>query len=510
MKISSWAWACALSGCLFMGNAMGQGLRQPFSVRPAGFDYNRYLQDDAASPSDQAAPVVDAAPHAEPTPAAPAYSAPAPVMTGSGVSAGCTSCAPAASCDMGCNSCGSVSSCNSCGGCNSCGCGCGLGLDLGIELEDWCLGEPWTLMDVLFGCNKGCAEENGWAIGGHSQWGYQDNPDGAFTGNGPFLNQREWNRFNLNQQYMYLGKAASAGCGEIGFGFRADLLYGVDGNEGQSFGNVDPGKFDFLNGWDHGIYEWAMPQLYGEVAVGEDLLVKVGHFYTLVGYEVVPSNGQFFYSRQLTFWNSEPFTHTGALATYTASDKLTVNGGWVFGMDSGFYQLGSANAFLGGFTYQVSDKTSLIYSTTFGDLGWRGHGAINSMILTQQWTDKLSSVHQLDILGTDLRQANGAPADFRDPNSFTARDSTGFIHYLFYDLNNAVKAGGRFEWFKADSVSYYTLTGGVNVKATANLTVRPEVRKMWSPGNNDTYTGAGFNDQLFNQTVFGVDAILTF
>ena len=66
------------------------------------------------------------------------------------------------------------------------------------------------------------------------------------------------------------------------------------------------------------------------------------------------------------------------------------------------------------------------------------------------------------------------------------------------------------EWYKADSVSYYTLTGGVNVKATANLTVRPEVRKMWAPGNPDTYTGAGYTGQLFNQTVFGVDAILTF
>ncbi len=92
------------------------------------------------------------------------------------------------------------------------------------------------------------------------------------------------------------------------------MMYGVDGNEAQSFGNT-PGNYDFVNGWDRGIYEWALPQLYAEAAMG-DLSVKVGHFYTTVGYEVIPSGGNFFLSRQLTFYNSEPFTHTGILATY--------------------------------------------------------------------------------------------------------------------------------------------------------------------------------------------------
>ena len=89
MKLSSWAWAWALSGCLFMGDAMAQGLRQPFSVRPAGFDYNRYLQEEAPSPSDQPAPVVDAQ----------ASQVPAPVV-GSGASTGCTSCAPTSNCGL--------------------------------------------------------------------------------------------------------------------------------------------------------------------------------------------------------------------------------------------------------------------------------------------------------------------------------------------------------------------------------------------------------------------------
>jgi hypothetical protein len=66
----------------------------------------------------------------------------------------------------------------------------------------------------------------------------------------------------------------------LGWGARFDAFYGVDGNEGQSFGNINPGHWDFQNGFDHGAYEWALPQLYGELAY-QDLSVKVGHFYTI-------------------------------------------------------------------------------------------------------------------------------------------------------------------------------------------------------------------------------------
>ena len=38
---------------------------------------------------------------------------------------------------------------------------------------------------------------------------------------------------------------------------------------------------------------------------------------------------------------------------------------------------------------------------TVGNLGWRGDGSINSIILTHSWSDKFSSVHQFDVLGTN-------------------------------------------------------------------------------------------------------------
>ena len=48
-----------------------------------------------------------------------------------------------------------------------------------------------------------------------------------------------------------------------------------------------------MNNFDHGIYGFALPQVYGEVAMG-DLSVKMGHFFTIIGYEVVTAPDNFF------------------------------------------------------------------------------------------------------------------------------------------------------------------------------------------------------------------------
>lgn len=354
---------------------------------------------------------------------------------------------------------------------NGCNDGCG-----------WCnIGEPWKLSKV-----------EGFDWGGWIQMGYQNKPDGSFTGNGPFLNQKEWGKFNLNQLYLYTAKVADGSKG-VDWGFRFDAMYGVDGNEAQSFGNA-PGNWDYVNGFDHGIYEFALPQAYGEIAV-ENLSVKVGHFYTPIGYEVVTSPDNFFYSRQVNFWNSEPFTHTGVLSNYKVNDKLAVTAGWVLGWDTGFDQINNGSMGITGFVYNVSEIFTLTYMNGFGEFGWRGNGMINSAILSAAWTEKFSTVHQFDVLGTNN------PSDFADPASLTPRDSTGFVNYAFYTINDCLKLGARAEWYKADSISYYTMTYGVNVKPHANVVIRPEVRHMWSPANNA---------DLWNQTVFGIDAIVRF
>ena len=69
-------------------------------------------------------------------------------------------------------------------------------------------------------------------------------------------------------------------------------MYGVDAANTQAFGSL-PGNFDFVYGFGHGQYGRAIPQLYAEIANG-DWSVKIGHFFTLVGYEVVSAPDNFF------------------------------------------------------------------------------------------------------------------------------------------------------------------------------------------------------------------------
>ena len=136
---------------------------------------------------------------------------------------------------------------------------------------------------------------------------------------------------SLHQGWLFIDKEASGEDG-VGWGFHMDYVYGVDGPDTQAFFGQDDA---WDNSWDNGdFYGHAIPQLYGVVAMG-DASVKVGHFYTIMGYEVVQAPDNFFFSHAFTMFNSEPFTHTGVLGEYAMGD-VTLYGGWTLGWDSGF------------------------------------------------------------------------------------------------------------------------------------------------------------------------------
>jgi len=121
----------------------------------------------------------------------------------------------------------------------------------------------------------------------------------------------------LNQFYGVLERTTdiSKNCGWF-LGGRVDYMWGSDfffttaaGLDGTPDGNTPR-----WNTTDSQLYGFAMPQLYVETDY-DDLRVKWGHFYTIIGYEVVPVIGNFFYSHAYTMQYGEPFTHTGALAS---------------------------------------------------------------------------------------------------------------------------------------------------------------------------------------------------
>ncbi|MCA9248079.1 MAG: outer membrane beta-barrel protein [Planctomycetales bacterium] len=427
-------------------------------AQPTSFDYNYYAQDTAASPSDAPAP-------------APAVAVP---------SVGCD-----AGCDSACSTC-----CDSaCGGCDSCcsnSCGCGHSL-----FDCCCLGEPWT----LFGENCCGITANGWA-----QFGFYTNEYGN-SDNGPLGFNNEANGFQMHQLWLSVNKEAATDCC-LDWGFGVDYVFGVDGEDTQAFGNLNGVGYD--NEWDASSdYASALPQLYGTLGYN-DWTVKLGHFYTLIGYEVVQATGNFFYSHSYSQYYGEPFTHTGVLASHDAGCGTAYHAGYVFGWDTGFDDGGDQSMFLGGISKELNDNVSIAWMLTAGDFG-TGNGDLymNSIVVTAQLTDRLQYIFQHDM-GDQSGEGN-------------ANEWYSINQYLLYSMNDCWAFGGRFEWLRDDDGArvvpgtvgnYYEATFGLNYKPHANVIVRPELRFDWA----DVEAGAlpyngGTADE---QTSGGLDIIFTF
>ncbi len=312
-------------------------------------------------------------------------------------------------------------------------------------------------------------------------------------------------RVQLQQQWLYAERIADGSEG-LGFGGRIDYLYGTDAPDTQSFGIANR---HWDNSWDNGgAYGHAIPQLYGEMAIGK-LSIKAGHFFTIIGNEVVQATGNFFYSRQFTFYNAEPFTHTGVLSTYTVDEDTTIWNGYVTGWDSGFEDNG--DSYISGFKRKLTDSTSMIYTNALGrfnddsaSANFGERGQIHSAIFTTSLTDKLTHLYQIDYLDTH----NAAQA--------TVRNTVGMNNYFIYALNDKWSLGSRTEWFnyttqQVHNGDLYNQTFGVNYKPNSNLTFRPEIRTIWDKeriGVNETSPNTGL--PMPSMTVFGTDMIFTF
>ena len=348
-----------------------------------------------------------------------------------------------------------------------------------------CGDEAWTLSGAVMG------DDAPFTIGGWSSFGYHDESTGLFNSHPDQLVS--------HQNNLYLERVADGSEG-FDFGFRGDIMYGADAQDTQAFGEPAP-QNHWDTDWDNGIYGWALPQAYGEVAMG-DLSVKVGKFYTLIGYEVVPANGNFFYSHSFTMYNSEPFTHTGALGTWSATDNTTVYGGWVAGWDTGYDRFadgddsrGSAAIF--GVGQKFGEVLTLTYIGLAGDMGVNGEGYNHSVVADFALSDKWQYVFQTDYVHLNF-------------------DSIGVNNFLFYTINDKLKLGGRAEWWKTNLLtggpweSAYQVTAGVNIMPTANVTIRPEYRYQWGSGAITNLAGNSGQNAVVDDGIFGIDCIVTF
>lgn len=334
--------------------------------------------------------------------------------------------------------------------------------------------------------------------GGWTEIGANYNPGNSSHnpgGNAPVTFNDQPNSFNLHQVYGYIEREVNRNTtNALSFGFRADLLYGTDAR----FSSATNFDSSILNN-PSGERQLVFPQAYIDIymPVGNGLVASVGHFYTIIGYEVVPAAGNFFMSHAYTMQYGEPFTHTGAMLTYPLNDNIELKGGVVSGWDAHFKQ--PAN-FLGSVAYTTdNEQTSITGSLITGDVNTSAVGSNNhnrtmySVVLEHSLTEKLHYVLQHDL---GIEQ-----------NSSTSQSSKwyGLNQYMFYDLAHNLGAGIRMEWFRDEdgarvqgnglSENYIGVTGGLNYRPIAGFTIRPEVRYDVST-NNKAYDNGKDDDQF--------------
>lgn len=356
-----------------------------------------------------------------------------------------------------------------------------------------------------------------WANGGITY----NSTDPSDNYNGPVTFNDRSGEFQLNQLNAYIERAVASEGNQWDVGVRFDVMFGTDAVFTQAYGAIN-------GGWDLGLlggdrfYNLAVPQAYAEIyaPVGNGLKVKVGHFYTPIGYEVVTAPDNFFYSHAYTMQFGEPFTHTGFLGNYTIDKNWSVMAGAVTGSNFGGWdgnfdeQLGNW-AGIGGVTWTSNDEaTSLNVSGTYGstsetnDADW----GLYSVVFKHDITEKAHMVLQ-----HDHGYANGNPG-----LGTTDAEWYGLNSYFYYDIKDDLKAGVRAEWFRdqdgarvcypARTVncpgiagSYYEVTAGITWKPKTWLSLRPNVRYDWAEGL-DPFDAGNKGEQL----LFSTDMTVTF
>ncbi|MCS6866915.1 MAG: outer membrane beta-barrel protein [Gemmataceae bacterium] len=346
-------------------------------------------------------------------------------------------------------------------------------------------------------------------------------PDSKF--NGPYAIVDRSAEPMLNQLYVILDHPLPT-TGRFGAGFRVDTLFGSDFYLGQSRGfEVDR---DFGLRWNGQYYGLAIPQAYAEW--GDDVIsLKLGRFYTTVGYEVLPAVGNFFYSRAYSFQFGQPITHWGGLLTTQLTRHWNVHVGLVNGWDTLVGRANNIN-FLGGLKYQATDW----WWTSFA-------------LISGQEQNNVANLP--NIRGTDGNRTRysflfgllpgGACAKWEyvfhhyygfqengTPQGNFAR-WYGIDQYLYYRVSPSLRAGMRFEWFRDEDGTrvglnrpanpnkpplpgnFFSLTTGVNYSPTANFLVRPEIRWDFTTDS----ARPAFNDGQKNyQLLLGCDVIWQF
>ncbi len=340
------------------------------------------------------------------------------------------------------------------------------------------------------------------------------------------------NAASLQQFYLVAERKLDPEAEGLDFGFRLDSLFG---NDWQNFHDVGLFNNAFLP--NHPGYDFV--QMYGEVhlpipdQLGLD--VKVGRFYSLVGFEEGMAPLRPLLSTGYMFSYGHPFTHLGVMTVWKVRDRLTVYNGVVNGWDRWFNQ-SDRWGYAGAIAFDSHDDRSHLSLTlntgpnqfhrflapNLNDppngvtrppgLGGQinpFYSMNNATLITltgsHAWTDRLST-----ILEADYAFESAVP--FLTGQQVRNASWGGMSGWMLYNFRENLIGVARAEFFNDPSGLrtnlsniYSEETLGLIYKPKDWLWLRPEIRFDQSSKN------PAFNDnRSFHQFTLGFDMTILF
>jgi hypothetical protein len=343
---------------------------------------------------------------------------------------------------------------------------------------------------------------------GHTELGLSINPDGPANNANfgqPFTNGAD--AFRMNQTMLDIERDTDS-TQNFDWGFKFQGMYGTDSRYTH-----------FYNEWDRSTnspYQWDVNYLEGNIhssipgTSGVD--IQIGEYATPLGYEVIDSTGNPFYSHSYIFTYGLPYKHTGVLGTFHVNDTVDVWAGWDTGVNDSFVGAkGNANSSIlhgivgfglnnlagGNLTIiglahigPENPTGSVINGTPFDvDSHMREYYDANAV-----WkiTDSLTSVTELNMVHDDAYKVTAG----------------GAAQYILYTLNDQWTLGARAEAYADQGKNGFT--GFVCNNPGSEDAVDGERNIAFSnagttnPVGNQTYCGTGSTAATIAGTAFNV------
>jgi len=370
-------------------------------------------------------------------------------------------------------------------------------------------------------CDAVCGPKAGkWFLSGHLEAGFFANSYGATNaygeeqpwGNSYLLQNTKHTGFQANQVYLSAGRAVDGRRG-LDIGGQVDFTWGSDAWIAQSAG-LETGTTH--NSWYKGDYYSAFAQAYGEVAYGK-LNVIAGKFYTPFGTSSYKSTDNFFYSWAPTTM-IVPTTGGGAYASYKASDRFTLLGGWVMPDEIG--ESSQNNAVFGGATWTPGERFSLSYTLAIGKDKYNKDPAedvfIHTLLATTKLSKRLTYVFEWSLSNTNADDAHAAAYGLNNEVIYQLNKKWALgTRFGLVNVNTAYIAANEDEDNPAKSLgTYFTAPGdwyfvsiGANWTPNKWLTVKPEIRYDWMDPTDILPFKAGAESAQFSG---GVSAVVKF